>query len=119
MTKGTFKLTQHDDGPSDILPFERRRSPRRAISGQVTTLVADEDAIRRFSSLSLLDISETGLCAISEDAIEISSNIMMLFQPHGPEGGCDTAGQVTRCVATDQGYEIGVLFGAQDDAAAA
>ena len=117
MTKSTLKLTMHDDGPSDILPFERRTSPRRAISGQVTTLVSDDDAIRRFSSLSLLDISETGLCAISEDAIELNSNIMMLFQPHGPEGGYDTAGEVIRCIATSQGYEIGIRFGAQAVAA--
>jgi len=117
MTEGTLRLTQDEDQSGDILPFERRQSPRRSISGEVTTLQASEDSVRKFSSLALRDISEAGLRAVSSEPIEVNASILLLFQPHGPEGGHDTTGQVVRCKATSHGYEIGIRF--QDQAVAA
>ena len=110
MTEGTLKLTETDDQSGDILPFERRQSPRRSISGEVTTPQASDDSVRKFSSLVLQDISEAGLRAVSNEPIEVNASILMLFPPHGPEGGYDTTGEVVRCTATSQGYEIGIRF---------
>ena len=110
MTEGTLKLTEIEDQSGDILPFERRQSPRRSISGEVTTLQASDDSVRKFSSLVLKDISEAGLRALSSKPIELNASILMLFPPHGPEGGYDTTGEVVRCVATSQGYDIGIRF---------
>ena len=117
MTKDTLRLTADQDKASDILPFERRRAPRRAMSGRVTTLRANGDSVRKFSSLAMQDVSETGLCAMSDEPLEVNTSITLLFQPHGPEGGYDATGQVVRCVATDEGYEVGIRFAAESVAA--
>ena len=117
MTKDTLKLTADEDRISDILPFERRRAPRRAMSGQVTTLRANGDSVRKFSSLDLQDVSETGLRAMSGESLEVNTSITLLFQPHGPEGGYDATGQVVRCVATGKGYEVGIRFATESVAA--
>lgn len=117
MTDSALKLTQVEAVPTDILPFERRRAPRRPVSGQVTTLRLDEGSLRKIASFDLLDISETGLCAVSDEALPVNTSITVYFQPHGPEGGHDACCRVVRCLALGKGYEIGIRFDQQAIAA--
>ena len=117
MTDGVLKLTEVQNQPNDILPFERRQAPRRPVSGQVTTLWQDTGSLRKIASLDLQDISNSGLCALSGEPVEVNSRITVFFQPHGPEGGYDAAGRVVRCQAMAEGYEIGIRFDSQAAAA--
>ena len=117
MIDGDLKLTEVDVQEPDILPFERRRSPRRPISGQVTTLQPDNGALRKIASLELHDMSATGLCAFSVEPVTVNTSITLFFQPHGPEGGYDATGRVVRCLALDKGYEVGIRFESQAAAA--
>ena len=117
MTDGVLKLTKVEAPPSDILPFERRQSTRRPVAGQVTTLRHDADALRKIAALDLQDLSDTGLCAVSGEPVEVNTSIALFFQPHGPEGGHDATGRVVRCLALGDGYEIGIRFESQAAAA--
>jgi len=97
----------------DTLPFNRRSSTRHAISGQVTAVrdLADAGAaIKKICSLQLINISDTGIGALALESLELDSNIMVMFPPHGPERGFDAVGRVVRCVRRDSGHEIGISF---------
>ena len=117
MTDTALKLTDEKNQPTDILPFERRRATRRPVSGQVTTLRSEESALRKISSLKLQDLSDTGLCAFSDEALKVNTFITLFFQPHGPDGGFDAPCRVVRCLAQGSGYEVGFRFDAQSAAA--
>ncbi|MFP4145420.1 MAG: PilZ domain-containing protein [Phycisphaeraceae bacterium] len=90
--------------------MEKRRSVRQVISGKVTALVKTSVLRRRqrICSLELLNISDTGLGAISQEAVEPGSRISVFFPPHGFERGYDLIGTVVRCHRGDTGHELGI-----------
>ena len=110
----TLKLVDPDGEEfSDVLPMERRTDSRFVISGRVTAVRASRpqgERLNKICSLQLLNMSDTGVGAISQEPIEPGSSISIFFPPHGPEQGFDTCGEVVRCTARpgEQGYDIGV-----------
>ena len=109
MSGPSLKLTQNDRDDDSIF-LERRRAPRRTVGGRVTTVADSTDSTRRIASLQLLNISDTGIGAISQDPVHIGSTIAVFFPPHGAEQGFDLYGTVVRCQQTDQGYRIGIML---------
>ncbi|NJO85244.1 MAG: PilZ domain-containing protein [Blastochloris sp.] len=114
MSDTQLKLT---DSPAsvDVLPFERRREPRRRAAGQVTALrtASTRGQNNRICSLRLTDMSDSGLGAVVAEPVEIGSTIAVFFPPHGPERGFDLYGQVVRCQNTAEGHELGIRFDAR------
>ncbi len=99
--------------PINVFPFERRGAERHCISGRATAVscaASPEGPRNRIRSLQLLNISATGLGAVSQDPIEEGSTITVFFPPHGPDRGFDACGRVTRCRPTGQGHQVGVRF---------
>lgn len=99
----------------ESLRFDRRRSERHGLAARVT-------AVRRaqqpggptgICSLQLLDLSDTGAGALSQDTMEEGTMVTLLFPPHGPERGFDRIGRVVRCQRQDTGTHIGIRFEAQ------
>lgn len=108
-----LRLHDTSNEPVDTYIFERRRSLRRATSGQVTVLLrkVDEEGARyRITSMNLLDMSDTGLGGMCGDALEPDSNVSVLFPPHGPEQGFDVTGHIVRSTPRAQGHQIGIRF---------
>jgi hypothetical protein len=111
MQSQSLKLV--NDRDPDALPFNRRACPRHSMSGHVTALRSMTDAsavIKKICSLQLLNMSDTGLGALSVEALDLDSRVTVLFPPHGPERGFDAVGRVVRCVRRDSGHEIGICF---------
>ncbi len=97
----------------DIIPLERRRGRRNTISGRVTAIraTAEAPAVRhRICPLQLLNMSNTGLAAISQEPVDPDTSIAVFFPPHGPEQGFDVYGRVVRCRPRDYGHEIAIEF---------
>jgi hypothetical protein len=106
-----LKLVQNEKQAAETYPMERRRSERHRISGRVTALLGQTEPgglRRRICSLSLVNLSDTGLGAVSQEAFELGSTIAVFFPPHGPERGFDLYGKVVRCVENGAGHEIGI-----------
>lgn len=114
MSELPLKLTQSSPD-QDVLPFERRREPRRRAVGQVTALrtASRPGQNSRICSLRLTDMSDSGLGAVVSEPLEIGSTLAVFFPPHGPERGFDLYGQVVRCQPTDRGHELGIRFDAR------
>jgi hypothetical protein len=111
----TLRL-QRPDAESDAYRLERRIAQRHSIAGRVTAVQTHEQAdgqLSRICSLQLMNISDTGLGALSEESIEPGSSLAVFFPPHGPERGIDLVGQVVRCVARENGHEIGIRLEAR------
>ena len=102
--------------------FERRQRPRWSTSGRVTVLQygrdADEDTQRRIGSLQLVDMSSDGVGAWSAEPIGEGTKLGVFFPPNGSQKGFDLFGKVVRCVAREQGYDIGVQLEVQQASAA-
>ncbi len=99
--------------PRENLAFERRGAERHCISGRATAVSTSADAEgprNRIRSLELLNISDTGLGAISQDPIEPDTVITVFFPPHGADRGFDASGRVVRCRPFRYGHEVGIRF---------
>lgn len=98
---------------NDNLYFERRATERHHCSGRATALVSGPNLgspRNRILSLQLLDISDTGLGAVCQEAIEIGSQITVFIAPHGADRGFDLQGTVVRCQQQAFGRQVGVRF---------
>ncbi len=87
---------------------ERRRHPRHAITGVAVVRIAGTER-----ECSLRDISEGGLCAVSEHIIEVGEPIAMFFRVAGlREFAFEADGVVANCRAdaSGSGYQLGVAF---------
>ena len=107
------KLAESDDVQEDVFRLERRRSVRHSTSGCVTALNKGTDLTthtNRICTLQLVDISDHGLGAITQDPLEIGSQISIFFPSHGADWGFDLHGQIVRCVNREQGHEVGIRF---------
>ena len=99
------------DPEADAYHLERRTTLRHGIAGRVTAIQTHDDAdgqLSRICSLQLLNISDSGLGALSEEPVEPGSSLAVFFPPHGPERGFDLVGTVVRCIPRAHGHEIGV-----------
>jgi hypothetical protein len=108
-----LRLRRDDGHRGDAIPFDRRLSVRRAVSGHVTAVCREqgEDGPRnRICALSLVDMSGSGLGAFCQEAIPDGAGITVFFPPHGPDRGFDAYGQVLRCEAAEGGYRVGIQF---------
>jgi len=124
MFQQTLKLVKASDVPvspnattdTGSLRFEQRRHTRHAVTLRATAVIrpADPDAsLNKIRSLALMNMSDGGLGATCQDAIEPGSQITVFIPPHGPERGHDVFGRVIRCDRRDYGFEIGVTFDRQ------
>ena len=112
-SQAALKLVKPDPTHTepDVLRFERRRSTRHSANGRVTAVIQPADpAIHnaRICSLNLLNISDTGLGAVADEAIEPGTLISVYFPSHGPDAGFDLFGHIVRCVRRDNGHEVGI-----------
>jgi hypothetical protein len=97
----------------DSLRWERRRSARHALQGQVTSvhIPAPNQLSRKICSLRLLNLSDDGLGAVCGEPIPRGRPITIYFTSHGPERGFEMVGVVTRCQPHPAGgYDLGVQF---------
>ena len=111
MAKSELKLAGTTDDQPDAFRLERRAEGRHFVSGRVTGLVGMADQYqsnRQITSLQLLNMSHTGLGAMSQEPIETGRLVTIFLPPHGPEHGVDLTGRVVRCERKGYGYEIGV-----------
>ena len=76
---------------NDHLYFERRSTDRRRVSGQVTAVIAQPrsecffgEPTSRICPLRLLDISDTGLGAISREALPVARRAHWATPSHRP-----------------------------------
>jgi len=109
-----LKLVKPPNGPSDVLFMERRCSDRAPMIGQATAIISDsqdkDHPSKKICTIELANISDTGLGVIAKEPVEIGEHMHMTvyIQPHGPEGGYELSGTVTRCNKTEVGFDIGV-----------
>ena len=111
MPHAALRLVASEATDGDVLPFERRVHRRRNISGHVTSLQQPTDQTafgNRISSLQLLDISDSGLGGVLQEAVEPGTPIVVFFPPHGAEIGFDRHGHVVRCTPSEHGFRIGI-----------
>lgn len=107
------KLADVDDAQEDVFRLERRHSVRHHAAGRVTALskgVELNTHTNRICALQLVDISDHGLGAITQEPLEIGSQISIFFPSHGADWGFDLHGQIVRCVHREQGHEVGIRF---------
>lgn len=112
-TVTTLKLVKPDPRESDSIAFDRRSSVRRVISGRVTAWQASSQRQphdNKICSLQLVNISDTGLGAITQEPVDPTTSITVFFPPHGPEHGLDKYGRVVRCEERDGRHDIGIQF---------
>lgn len=98
---------------SKSLKLERRGQTRYSVSGRVTALRSslEQDGMHnQICSLQMINMSESGMAAMVQDALEPNTSIAIFFPPHGPERGFDRYGHVVRCVQKGYGHEIGIRF---------
>lgn len=103
---------------SETLYFERRRHPRRQASGQVSAVVRQPghkpDDPAKMLTLDLIDLSDGGIGAVSQEPLAVGSRITVFFPPHGAEPGFDLAGEVVRCHAKEDRHRIGIALDEND-----
>ncbi len=111
-TQTVLKLV-HPLEDSDVIQLERRNVPRHTLNGRVTALQTrerDQESRNRICSMQLLNISETGMGALVQEAVDTQTRVVVFFPPHGPERGFDLHGRVVRCTAREHGHEVGIQF---------
>jgi len=97
----------------DSLFLERRVGNRRPMAGRVTAVRTGnrkQQLSPKICSLQMVDMSDTGMGAVSSEAVETGADITVLFPAHGPDGGYEGRGEVVRCLKRDYGYEVGIRF---------
>ena len=124
MSDTPLKLVTETDRVPDSFKLERRREPRHRIYARVTAVAhnpLNEEPLNagagQIRSLELQDQSAGGLGAWSTAPIAVGSRVTAFFPPHGNAPGYNAVGRVVRCVAQDQGHNIGLVLESQVAAA--
>lgn len=93
---------------------ERRRTPRRRVSGAAMAVFATGKAAGTLTRVDLLDASYTGLGVMSPVAVEPGTSVSVI-----PEHAMSPrqVGIVIRCEQMDEGFRLGVQCRAQKAAA--
>ena len=108
----TDTVTESSDAP-EVLRFDRRRHERHVVSGRITALRRDHriDAYRHpVCSLQMVNMSDGGLAATCDIALDVDESVAVFFPPHGPERGFDLYGHVVRCLPGEHGYALAIQF---------
>lgn len=119
MATATLRLVETSAPPStprDAYRFEQRRAERYQVTGRATAVSQADPAdgtLQRIRSLQLVNMSDCGIGAVCQDALDVDSTIVVFVPPHGPERGMDYYGRVARCTKKDYGHEIGIHFDAK------
>lgn len=98
-----------DDAPALALRFERRRSARRPVCGTGMARFGSDDVAARITPIELVDEGSGGLCVLSPVPTE-AGRAFVLF-PHRSAratGPSVIRGEVASCVASGEGYRIGL-----------
>lgn len=100
---------------SDSLRFERRRADRHPTCGRVTSLQyfgpKGPDQHRKIASVQLVNISDTGVCVLTQEPVDLDATMTLFFPPHGADRGFDAVGTVVRCNRHDgEHHELGIRF---------
>ena len=93
--------------------IERRTSVRRETHARLEGVRMDHSltALRQPQlSLKLRDLSDGGLCAESQTALDRGEQITVFFPPQGASRGWDAYGRVIRCEPIGFGYRVAVQF---------
>jgi len=121
MANHNLRLVDVTQDNVDSYYLERRTASRRSAIGQVTALSSvpeGKDSHKRICSLRLLDMSDSGLGAVSQSPLEKDAPITVFFPPHGNERGFDLTGYVVRCSPQQSGgHSVGIRLGRQVAAA--
>jgi hypothetical protein len=90
---------------------DRRRSPRRTVTGRVTTLsrgLGGQPEQKRISSLQLRDMSDAGVGALADQPLDVGGRVALFFPPHGNAPGFDLYGTVVRCHREGACHSVGI-----------
>jgi hypothetical protein len=86
---------------------ERRSEPRYLCSELVKVLIHPVDGTPGEAVANLEDISPSGACLLSEDAIPVGSHVEIVSP------ACRLKGSVRYCLFDEIGYEVGIKFDAR------
>lgn len=91
---------------------ERRRFRRSELGMPVTAVRphANENDPRRIVGLHVLNLSRGGLRAVTCEALDKQEEVVLFLPPLGTQMGRDATGQVVRCIARSDHYELGIAF---------
>jgi hypothetical protein len=107
---------EHTGGPVSLTPSnppEERRRHRRSVVGIPIHAVrrqTPENDPRRLIGLHILNVSQGGVGAVSQESLNHHEPLTLLFPPLGPGRGRDTAAQVIRCDRAGDCYAVGIAF---------
>ncbi len=107
--------TATDARPSLTLPEDRRRAPRRPVTGWAMIAFTTENAPGRLVPVDLVDESPIGVGVMSRQAVEVGSRFE-LFRGSTPWPA--NTGRVVRCEACEGGFFIGLALQVRAVAAA-
>jgi hypothetical protein len=106
-----------EDPDSATLGFDRRRAIRHDIEASATAICRNDAAGQRYRicPLTLENISDGGLAAVSPVPLNIDEPIDVYFAPHGSERGLELHGRVIRCLPAGRrrqasGYQVAIRF---------
>lgn len=111
--ESTLKITRSDadsdqymesDGP---LRLERRQVDRWPMQGIATGFCISGEAFGQMHDLRMLDFSDRGLGAISDQPIDPGTTLSIGFQS---PGYCAKCGVVQRCTPCGEGYRVAIRF---------
>jgi hypothetical protein len=87
---------------------ENRRAPRFRIDQMIEMSFGREESLR----CQGVDLSEGGMACRTDASLESGTRVYLLLSlaPGGDEEPVSCEGVVTRCTATDWGFEVGISF---------
>jgi hypothetical protein len=89
---------------------ERRRHPRTQLQMTLRCIRLDPDGGDVVDSLSLFDISRSGLGAYCDRPFYPGQRLVLCLPLTGSNGRRNIYGTVTRCRPTEDGYRVGMVF---------
>ena len=94
------------------VPFvrERRRHPRTQLQMKLQCIRLDPDGGDVVDVLDTLDISRSGLGALSQRAFYPGQRVLLCMPLTSIRGGRNIYATVTRCRQEEQGYNVGLDF---------
>ena len=107
------RLSGSTDPYMSIATDERRSFERKQVRYRVEGRRTDHTLLARRQphlSLSLRDLSITGLSAVTDIPLEIGEGLAVFFPPQGIRSGWDAYGRVVRCEPSPLGYRVAVEF---------
>ncbi len=97
----------------DAIALERRRARRIKLRIRTEARRMDNSLLAQRNpkmSLTIIDVSEGGLSAISRSPVEAGERLLVLFPDDCAPIGGRVFGKVIRCRATAEGWKIAMRF---------